>query len=113
MSVRTRSGRPARTAWRVLRRFANADRSWIELRPETGRTHQLRVHLASVGLPIEGDPVYGRRRAGRPTWIDRPALHAAVLGFEHPTRGGWLRFESPLPDDLRRALERLEEAGGP
>jgi len=108
MSVASRAGRAARTAWRVLRRFPASGHSWIELRPETGRTHQLRVHLASVGLPIEGDPVYGRRKAGRPERIGRPALHAAVLGFDHPIRGGRLRFEAPLPADLRAALAALE-----
>jgi 23S rRNA pseudouridine1911/1915/1917 synthase len=106
MSVATRRGREARTAWRVARRFPASDRSWLEVRPETGRTHQIRVHLASVGLPIEGDPVYGRR--GRTSArLDRPALHAAVLGFDHPRSGVRLRFEAPLPADLADLLEQL------
>jgi 23S rRNA pseudouridine1911/1915/1917 synthase len=108
MSVATRRGREARTHWRVLRRFLASERSWLEVRPETGRTHQIRVHLASVGLPIAGDPVYGRRgRADEPS-LARPALHAAVLGFDHPRDGRRLRFEAPPPADLASLLERLE-----
>jgi 23S rRNA pseudouridine1911/1915/1917 synthase len=72
------------------------------VRPETGRTHQIRVHLASQGLPILGDPVYGRARAGLPPGVvlERPALHAARLGFTHPGSGERLAFEAPLPVDL-------------
>jgi len=111
MSVASPRGRAARTRWRVLRRFRASTASWLEVRPETGRTHQIRVHLASAGIPVVGDPVYGRRARG--TLLDRPALHAAVLGFRHPRTGEWLRFEAPLPEDLARVLESLErrEAG--
>jgi 23S rRNA pseudouridine1911/1915/1917 synthase len=113
MSVHTRAGRPAHTRWRVLRRFPVAGMAWLEIRPETGRTHQIRVHLASVGLPIAGDPVYGkggaRPRPGGPAvrLPDRPALHAAVLEFAHPRTGERLRFEAPLPEDLALALADL------
>jgi 23S rRNA pseudouridine1911/1915/1917 synthase len=116
MSVVAAVGRQALTAWRVLRRFPASGYAWLELRPETGRTHQLRVHLASIGLPIEGDPVYGRAsRRGRPgpPLLERPGLHAAVLGFSHPVRGDRLRFESPLPADLEQALARLERSEAP
>jgi 23S rRNA pseudouridine1911/1915/1917 synthase len=111
MSVRTRSGRSAVTAWRVLERFPRSGVTWLEIRPETGRTHQIRVHLASVGLPIAGDPVYGRMRVAG---LDRPALHAAVLGFLHPTRGQRMCFEAPLPSDLAALLARWRagEASG-
>jgi 23S rRNA pseudouridine1911/1915/1917 synthase len=114
MSVHTPAGREARTGWRVLERFPRGGRSWLAVLPETGRTHQIRVHLASAGLPIVGDPVYGRRGRGVPHELDRPALHAAVLGFAHPGRGQRLRFESPVADDIAALLARLaaaEEAG--
>lgn len=110
MSVRSRSGRPAATRWRVLERFAKSRAAWLEIYPESGRTHQIRVHLASVGLPISGDPVYGRgRRASRAgvAALDRPALHAAVLGFVHPGSGEKMRFEAPLHADILEFLASL------
>lgn len=107
MSLRTARGREAATRWRVARRFAASGSSFLEVRPETGRTHQIRVHLASVGLPIVGDPVYGRAKESV-LGLFRPALHAAVLGFAHPCSGETLRFEAPLPADLANALDILE-----
>jgi 23S rRNA pseudouridine1911/1915/1917 synthase len=99
--------REARTAWRVLRRYAASERTWLAVRPETGRTHQIRVHLAAAGLPIAGDPVYGR--GGRDaSGLARPALHAAVLGFSHPRSGERMRFEAPLAPDLAELLAVLE-----
>jgi 23S rRNA pseudouridine1911/1915/1917 synthase len=111
MSVATGAGREAVTAWRVLRRFPRSGVSWLEIRPETGRTHQIRVHLASAGMPIAGDPVYGRR--DRTQLLSRPGLHAALLGFVHPTRGERLRFRAPEPEDLVAALERLAKREPP
>jgi 23S rRNA pseudouridine1911/1915/1917 synthase len=107
MSVVSRRGREACTVWRVATRYPASDRSWLEIRPETGRTHQIRVHLAASGLPIVGDPVYGRRGRADDSSLDRPALHAQVLGFDHPRDGRRLRFEAPLPPDLSELLERL------
>jgi len=112
MSVRTARGRAARTRWRVLERYAASGCALLEVRPETGRTHQIRVHLAASGLPILGDPSYGGARAGE-RGLARPALHAARLGFTHPRSGQRLRFEAPLPPDLealRQALRRAERA---
>jgi 23S rRNA pseudouridine1911/1915/1917 synthase len=105
MSVATTSGREARTRWCLLRRFPASGISWLEIRPETGRTHQIRVHLASAGLPLVGDPVYGRN--DRSPLLERPGLHAAVLGFQHPTSGEPMRFEAGLPPDLAAALDAL------
>jgi len=107
MSLATTRGRAAATRWSVLRRFGKSGCALLEIHPETGRTHQIRVHLASAGLPIVGDPVYGRAREPGLA-LDRPALHAAVLGFTHPRTGECMRFEAPLPMDLAAALAALE-----
>ena len=105
MRVRARVAREARSVWRVRRRFRASDCSMLEVRPETGRTHQIRVHLAAVGMPLIGDPVYGRRRVARViSTLGRPALHAQQLGFRHPGSGELLRFDAPLPADLADAL---------
>ena len=106
MSTRARVARAAVTHWRVERRLRDA--ALLRVRLETGRTHQVRVHLASIGHPVLGDRVYGgRRAAAAPLAPARQALHAAVLGFRHPSSGVELRFESPLPADLAAALEAL------
>ncbi|MFP8880029.1 MAG: RluA family pseudouridine synthase [Myxococcota bacterium] len=107
MSVRGVAMREAHTAWRIDRRFPRSRHALLDVMPATGRTHQIRVHLASVGLPIVGDPVYGKSR-GRAQSIDRPALHAAVLGFTHPASNQTMRFESPLPADFVGLLESFE-----
>jgi 23S rRNA pseudouridine1911/1915/1917 synthase len=72
-------------------------RSLLEVQLETGRTHQIRVHLAAVGHPIVGDQTYGRPQPPQPP---RQFLHAAHLAFEHPVTGAWMTFDTPLPDDL-------------
>ena len=106
MSVATGSGRAAQTGWTVLERFPASVASHLEIRPKTGRTHQIRVHLSCVGLPILGDEVYGRARVKD---LLRPALHAAVLGFEHPGSHQAMRFEVSLPDDLLGLRDRMRE----
>ena len=111
MSVRGTAPREAQTAWRVAQRFPKSQRALLEVFPETGRTHQIRVHLASAGLPIVGDTVYGRSR-GREPELDRPALHAATLGFVHPRTGEGMRFEAALPADFSKLLARLESREG-
>ena len=115
MSVTTRSGREACTLWEVERRFPAHGVARLAVRPQTGRTHQIRVHLSAHGMPLLGDPVYGRaaRRTGRRgvlPRLGRPALHAARLGFAHPMTGEQLCFETPLPEDLRALEAELEAA---
>ena len=112
MSTRSRSGRSARTNWRIAERFPYHSTAWLEIRPQTGRTHQIRVHLASIGLPIHCDPVYGRSRRNRLSGLpalERPALHAAMLGFRHPKTGESLAFEAAMPADLQLWLTILRE----
>jgi 23S rRNA pseudouridine1911/1915/1917 synthase len=111
-------GRRAVTRARVLERFGPEGRPFAALlacRLETGRTHQIRVHLSHLGHPLLGDPVYGRPRP-RPeaaAAFPRQALHAATLGFAHPVTGAAMRFESPIPEDLARLMENLRAAGNP
>ena len=97
-------GRPARTDYRVVGTYsAPALVSRLECRLETGRTHQIRVHLASIGHPLIGDPTYGQRRSN--LGLDRPFLHAAELAFDHPATGERVTFSSPLAPDLQAWLD--------
>ena len=103
-------GKHAVTHYRTIEKFPDA--TLVECRLETGRTHQVRVHMASTGHPLLGDPVYGRTPARlRPVLgqlhFARQALHAAVLGFLHPVSGSELRFSSPLPADMTALLVEL------
>jgi 23S rRNA pseudouridine1911/1915/1917 synthase len=100
-------GRRAVTRFRVERAFGRAA-ALIRCRLETGRTHQIRVHLAHVGHPLIGDPVYGRG-GGPGADFPRQALHARTLGFRHPADGRLVRFESPLPADLDHLIVTLTE----
>jgi 23S rRNA pseudouridine1911/1915/1917 synthase len=100
-------GRPARTDYRVVGTYsAPALVSRLECRLETGRTHQIRVHLASINHPLVGDPVYGQRRPV--LGLTRPFLHAAELAFDHPLTGERVTFTSPLAPDLQEWLEAAE-----
>jgi 23S rRNA pseudouridine1911/1915/1917 synthase len=102
-------GRPARTDYRVVGAFRSpAEVARLECRLETGRTHQIRVHLSSIGHPLVGDPVYGRRRPR--LGLDRPFLHAARLAFTHPETGERVEYESPLAPDLAAWLDAAEPA---
>jgi 23S rRNA pseudouridine1911/1915/1917 synthase len=101
------AGRPALTRYKVAKRFANA--SLLECSLDTGRTHQIRVHMQSLGHPLVGDPVYrGGRASGVGRALRRQALHAARLEFSHPVSGARRRFAAPLPEDFRALLNSLQ-----
>ena len=125
MSILRTGGKPARTRYRVLETFGSKERpfaSLMECRLETGRTHQIRVHLTHIGHPLIGDPSYGRARqaprAKTPAEekayaaaanFPRQALHALVLGFQHPGLHKTMHFEAPYPADFAELLASLRE----
>jgi 23S rRNA pseudouridine1911/1915/1917 synthase len=94
-------GREARTEYRVVRYIGGY--TLLEIMPETGRTHQIRVHLAAIGFPVVGDKVYGVKSK----YLSRQFLHASRLGFKLPSNGQYVEFESELPPDLEQALEDI------
>jgi 23S rRNA pseudouridine1911/1915/1917 synthase len=109
------NGREARTGYEVIERLDEPHSvTLLSLALETGRTHQIRVHLAAIGHPVVGDDRYGRGAGISPRLIPagRLFLHAARLGFVHPGTGEHVQWESPLPDDLASALEGLRQPGG-
>lgn len=103
MSTKAPNGRHAVTHYRVLERFGNY--TYIECELETGRTHQIRVHMASIGHPLLGDEVYGRGK--NPFHLEGQTLHAMVLGFVHPSTGEYMEFEAPLPEYFEELLRKL------
>ncbi len=103
MAIVRTGGKRAVTHYRVLERFGNY--TYIECQLETGRTHQIRVHMASLGHPLLGDEVYGRVKS--PFKLEGQTLHAMVLGFIHPTTGEYMEFEAPLPEYFEKLLEKL------
>jgi 23S rRNA pseudouridine1911/1915/1917 synthase len=121
MAVVSRGGKEARTHYKVLEAFGPAAEpiaALVECRLETGRTHQIRVHMAALGHPLIGDPLYGRARRGRTSRLDpetrdavagfdRQALHATALSFRHPTSGKMLNFQAPPPPDMKALLGTL------
>jgi 23S rRNA pseudouridine1911/1915/1917 synthase len=94
-------GREARTQYRVIKYID--DYTLLEVTPETGRTHQIRVHLAAIGYPVLGDAVYGVKSPHLP----RQFLHASRLGFKLPSTGEYVEFTSELPPDLKQALKEI------
>lgn len=103
MSVRLSESRQAVTRYKVLERFR--DSSLLDVMPETGRTHQIRVHMAYIGHPIIGDTAYGARRRG--DLIGRQALHAAGISIFHPDTKEVMKFESRAPKDIKKLIEKL------
>ena len=124
MAVARKGGKPARTHWRVEERFGLAAR--LEVRLDTGRTHQIRVHLGHLGHPVVGDPVYGGRakkvlslrrtdvslRNEILKFLPRQALHASELELPHPVTGRALAFSLPWPEDFTQAIEALRAHRG-
>jgi 23S rRNA pseudouridine1911/1915/1917 synthase len=109
MTTRTVAGRRALTRYRVREELPPC--ALLEVRPLTGRTHQIRVHAAHLGHPVVGDRVYGRaRNVPLPAPAPRQMLHAWQLGFEHPATGQELRFEADPPEDLQVLLRALRAA---
>ena len=110
MAVLKNGGKEARTHYSVSERFVPRHAcTLLECRLETGRTHQIRVHMTTLGHPLVGDPAYGKTRCGDPILdaFPRQALHAWRLALNHPASGKELSWEAPLPDDLRTLLEQL------
>lgn len=106
MCINHQNGKSAVTHYRVLKRFSGF--THIECRLETGRTHQIRVHMASLGHPLLGDLVYGPARC--PYKLQGQTLHAGILGFIHPTTGVYMEFTAPLPEYFEHLLEILPGA---
>lgn len=104
-------GREARTDYRVTAHYrkGNQEFSLLEAFPKTGRTHQVRIHLKYLGHPVVADEFYAGRKTSRGdrTWCPRLFLHAKAITFDHPTTGGKVSFELPLPSDLQKALSNL------
>ena len=111
MTARPRRGREAVTEYDTVEAWADA--SLVRVRIETGRTHQIRVHMSHLGHAVLGDAQYGRRRREDPASIARQMLHAARIAFAHPRTGKPMEFEAPLPDDMRHALEALRAPVSP
>lgn len=105
MAVNHKNGKPAVTHYRVLERFGSS--TYIECVLETGRTHQIRVHMASIGHPLLGDQVYGSSK--NPYHLQGQALHAMVLGFVHPEKKEYMEFTAPLPEYFVKLLENLRK----
>lgn len=106
----SRRGKGARTRYRVEERFTRpAPTTLMKATLETGRTHQIRVHLSAIGHPVVGDQVYSQGRSLPGATVSRPFLHAYSLAFEHPATGEQVSWTSELPDDLRQQLAQLTE----
>ncbi|MCG0274684.1 MAG: RluA family pseudouridine synthase [Thermosediminibacteraceae bacterium] len=107
MAVNPNNGKEAITHFKVLERFG--DFTFVEVNIETGRTHQIRVHMSFIGHPIVGDPIYSKRK--NPFNITGQALHAFRLGLFHPRSGEFMTFEAPIPEDLGEILNILRKRG--
>lgn len=109
MAVLDEGGREAVTGWTVLENFSQF--SYVALRLETGRTHQIRVHMASLGCPVAGDPLYGGKQTSSTLSIVRQCLHSSSLCFDHPKTMKRLSFTAPMWADIEKVLEDLRKTG--
>ncbi|MFQ6866269.1 RluA family pseudouridine synthase [Blautia sp.] len=105
MAINYKNGKDAVTHYKVLERFGQY--TYVECRLETGRTHQIRVHMSSIGHPLLGDTVYGSGKD--PFHLEGQTLHAMILGFIHPTTGEYMEFSAPLPEYFLKLLEKLRK----
>ena len=105
MSTHAQNARPAITHYQVLERFGQF--TYIECKLETGRTHQIRVHMSSIGHPILGDEIYGPAKC--PFHLQGQTLHARILGITHPSTGEYMEFDAPLPEYFSNLLQRLRK----
>ena len=105
MAINEKNGKPAITHYKVLQRFAKY--TYMEFRLDTGRTHQIRVHMASIGHPLLGDELYGNPKNLAMKGLQGQTLHAMVIGFVHPTTHEYMEFEAPLPEYFQNLLQKL------
>jgi len=105
MAINHKNGKPAVTHYKVLERFGSY--TFIECQLETGRTHQIRVHMASIGHPLLGDEVYSNRKS--PFKLQGQTLHAKILGIIHPRTGKYMEFDAPLPEYFENLLKKLRK----
>ena len=103
MAINERNGKPAITHYKVLKHLKNA--TYMEFKLETGRTHQIRVHMTSIGHPLLGDTIYGSEK--NPLHLEGQTLHAYSIGFIHPTTRKYVEFEAPLPEYFTQLLSKL------
>ena len=114
MSSKSKTGRESLTFWKVINKYEYA--TFVEAEPKTGRTHQIRVHFSENGYPLLADKIYGYKKqknsllTSAARKIGRHALHASKIGFTHPESGDWVEYTAPIPQDMKQALEYLEES---
>lgn len=106
MAMNVKNGKPATTHYKVLERFEQF--TYVECELETGRTHQIRVHMSSIGHPLLGDVVYGPKKSAVPS-LQGQTLHAMILGFIHPTSGKYMEFIAPLPEYFEKLLKKFRK----